>query len=83
MVHTIQNPLIISSVATELPILLALMHRSKTVTLDLAQLPRIDTAGLAMLLEIKHIAQVQKCHIIIQNHPEFVVELCNLYKITL
>lgn len=81
--YKLTTPLVISNIASQLKILTQTICTSKEVNIDLSKLPDIDSAGIAMLLELKHIAKIQKCNLIISNPTSFILRLCDLYKINI
>ena len=80
--HKITTPLIIATVKEQLKTLSKLVVAGKTLELDLSEVQSIDSAGLAMLLELKKTAISRKCKLTITNTTDFFTRMCSLYQIT-
>ena len=78
----LNGELIISTINSQLK-LINLNHLLDNTTIDLSSINKIDTAGIAMLIDVR--AQLLKSCIDIEyvNIPINIQDLCKLYQITL
>jgi ABC-type transporter Mla MlaB component len=51
--------------------------------INLSNIQRIDSAGVAFLLEIKKIASTKSCKVKLTSIPSIISHLCHLYDINL
>ena len=58
-------------------------HLSENITIDLSKIGKIDTAGIAMLLDLQVQAHHASKHISYINTPDNIKNLCDLYQIIL
>jgi ABC-type transporter Mla MlaB component len=56
---------------------------TKKLDMDLLNLTKIDTSGIALLLELKKIAKKHNCRLNFINQTEQLKKLCQLYQVTL
>ncbi len=54
-----------------------------TVTLDLTHIDYIDSAGIALLLELDNIAKTKKSRVVFSGTNSKIDRLCELYQIKL
>ena len=78
-----EKPLLITTVAALLKQTLKHIASSSKLDIDLSNVPDIDSAGIAFLLELKAIAKQKNCHLIFSNTPTNIDKLCQLYQVTL
>lgn len=81
--YNFYNPLVIDTVYSHHKNLIKLVQELQELTLDLSGVTKIDSAGIACLIELKNIAKQTNCNLMIINKPPIVQNLCELYKITL
>ena len=61
--------------------ILAKLKTVETLNLDCSQVVNIDSAGIALLLELKSIASKQNIKLNLQNKSASICALCELYAI--
>ena|SRR3990167_10932745 len=69
--------LLFDTVAFELKRFLKLLdaHQKASFLLELKQVLQCDTAGLALLIEIKRLCRANQCSLLIQNMPDIMLDL--------
>lgn len=53
------------------------------INIDLGQIQQIDSAGIALLLELKNLANKANYSVEFTNLPDNIVNWCNLYRVVL
>lgn len=82
MKYALTAPLTSKTVSNQFKQLAKLIATSSTLMLDLSEVANIDSAGLALLVELKNLAQGKQCKLSFHK-SEIVERLCQLYKIIL
>lgn len=79
----LQAPLIITNVSALLKQITKQIKPQSTLDINLSEVPNIDSAGIAFLLQLKSIAVDKNCHLSFSNAPDYISRFCQLYQVTL
>lgn len=83
MKQLIEGNLIYENVEAQFDCFASLITNNKEVSFDLSKLETIDTAGLALLIELKNLAKSCNHKLSFENSGNQIITLCQLYKINL
>jgi ABC-type transporter Mla MlaB component len=85
MAHNIAltTPLVIDNINLLLEQLSLVISPNQSVILDLSIVPNIDSAGIALLVELKKIAKKNQCALQFINPTIDIKNLCQLYQVVL
>lgn len=75
--------LLIENSKEQLSKLSQLVSKEKQLQLNLSNITSIDSAGIALLIEIKQLARKNNCALTYTYPTALIENLCQLYKITL
>ncbi len=81
--YKLKSSLLINDVTKLLRQFSKLITSESSITIDLSDVSRIDSAGLAFLIELKTNCTHNSCKISFINLSEPVINFCKLYQITL
>lgn len=79
----IKPPLLHSNGHSKLKELQQLLRQKEQIRVNLSQLDVIDSAGIAVLLDLKQFAQQNNYQVSFTAQSALVTHLCQLYQITL
>lgn len=83
MQHTFQNKLLINTVMPELNQASMLLNNVDNLHIDLNNITHIDSAGIALLIELKSIAKQQNKQLFYDNPTPDILRLCKLYQVNI
>ena len=81
--HKLHRSILATNIATQLPVLKRLIFANSQLIFDLSDVNNIDSAGIAFLIDLKNIAANKACSLEFTNPSTQIINLCQLYKITL
>lgn len=76
-----EQSLIIKNIPSLYAKFVATIDQGQNLTLDLSGVTEVDSSGIALLIELKQLAQKKNCILTIDNPSSAILRLCNLYKI--
>ena len=77
------NNLIADTASKQLDAISAFMTSNKNIEVDLSNILNVDSAGIALLIEIKNLAVSSAVKLTYTNTPPLIERLCQLYHIIL
>lgn len=83
MKQLIEGSLIYENIENKIEYFTHLVTNNKEILFDLAKLETIDTAGLALLIELKNLAKSCNHKLGFENGGNQIITLCQLYKVNL
>lgn len=80
-----QLPILLThnNITLQLNMLVNLLKDNPIIELNLANIKAIDSAGVALLIELKEQAVSLNKQIIYHNHTTELINLCKLYNVTI
>ncbi len=81
--HKLPAIITLNHIASQLPSLKKLLKKDVLVEFDLSEVKHIDSAGIAMLLELRNIAFQLQCQLKFINSNNVIERLSKLYKVEL
>ncbi|MFN8769880.1 MAG: lipid asymmetry maintenance protein MlaB [Neisseriaceae bacterium] len=81
--YTFQNRLLLTTLTAELKNVSLVLDKTDNLVIDLSNISSIDSAGIALLIELKNIAKQKNKQLFYNNPTEDITRLCKLYRVTI
>ncbi|MCE2706146.1 MAG: STAS domain-containing protein [Proteobacteria bacterium] len=83
MQYQMSSKLLINNISKELNTLSDLIIKNDSLQINLEHVDHIDSAGIALFIELKQIAQTHGKNISFINLTSSITKLCQLYQVNL
>ena len=74
-------PLTLKNIPTLYKNFISMLKQGISIDLDLKEVNEIDSAGVALIIELKQLAKNKNYHFTINNPSQSVLRLCSLYNV--